>query len=1327
MRFGVVIVVCLALGPALALEDFRQPFAPDANTRGLWHFDETAGATNAPDASANLNHGAFATGFDDELGPVASWAAGQDGFSNCLHAFWIDSANYNRGAVLVDQGPGHSSLAFSPGTDMTIEFWMRPADSGAGSGRYIVQKYTGGDYAVTYNYGRLRYSWYSGGGWRSVQDTTPLPQDVWTHVAVTVDRQSDPANDTITFYLNGALSSAHVTPYKGGNWNVEPLWMMLPFTGHPAYQFYGKLDEVRISDVVREYGDPVFPAVSFDVPGYDAAEHAGTVQLKLRLSKTWTNDVEVPCTVSGSAVAGLDYTGVSATDWITIPAGADSGSLDLALIDRTGEQGPRTVVVELAAPSNASLGTLTTHTLTIADSFTVTPAVIVTAPYVKWAECDGIGSVDVCLSQATRRTVSVPFTLDGGAVAGQDYAVLTPSPVVFAPNQTRQAVRFALTDDAVAEPDKTLRVTLGSPSNAVPSRMMTARIALSDDDGTAAPGDWQDAFYPFRRPIAVNVPAPGEVTLDISPEDITAWLNADATFAFDAGYFNYGGVKLVQIDANGGVIDDRVDAAFVLRPAAELLTNGNFESHQGGQPDGWTIVSTNFVLKRSSYDGSWDMNVVGSNRYYCGQNLAAETNTWYRFSCWKEGSASVAPMISSITLGSVQPVPHDYADTYIPSQGWRRVVYPFYVDDKHDWNGDSLYVRMEQSTGAADDISVRKCEVALVLDAPSAGQKRYMLYYAPMEGTTSRAPTHERTDAMPAAVVSVTPDGPGEWLTDITAYTVATNPAADLWFAAPTVKVLPHAAAPARQGDRIRLSCARNESEALQLVLDPRASGTITAVDVTLNGPGGTPFSADRFDIRHALYVPIHDYSRTGLHYKFPSRSRFTGALPDPLRQFEETAFAADGTNVLIWVDITVPASESPGTATGAVTVVTSAGTLSTPLELTVRDFVLPSRPTCRSALQISRYANVYLFPWHKVTTQQDKYDLSRAYVAALARYRLSATAPHNAWSHYPGTLPPGPCGAYLVEMPWALDEQHVTGFSVGHYSGNHLADTTPAEADAMAATHEPRAECLAAAGLQPWSYIQIDEPQPHAYKGVRTWIEGFRNYPNARNIPMFGFVYHGQAWDGLRDHLDIVVPIDNDFGSALSPVGAAIAPPGQEVWAYWTCSSHQWIDAPGIGNRLWAPKVKAFGAMGLSTWGVLKWWSEQGETYCDNPWVDPGTSWGNGVLAYFYPPHPAGPDLPARDMTVVPSLRLVLTREGLEDFEYAKILQSLVEQAESVGIDATPAVRALAGFRRPFISPQSWTVGLQYWLATRAEMAEAIEELALRVASDSGATLRVR
>ena len=164
----------------------------------------------------------------------------------------------------------------------------------------------------------------------------------------------------------------------------------------------------------------------------------------------------------------------------------------------------------------------------------------------------------------------------------------------------------------------------------------------------------------------------------------------------------------------------------------------------------------------------------------------------------------------------------------------------------------------------------------------------------------------------------------------------------------------------------------------MQIVVTPKASGQINSVSATLTGPDSYTLGTGQFDIRQAKYVPINSPSRCGLYASFPSRSGFTGYLPDPLPEFETVSFGAGDTNILIWVDVTVPDTAPAGTYNGAIAIETTAGTISIPVEMTVWDFALPDRPTFRSSLQIWRHSHSFLFPFHKVTSIADKYNLAQ-------------------------------------------------------------------------------------------------------------------------------------------------------------------------------------------------------------------------------------------------------------------------------------------------------------------------------------------------------------
>ena len=58
MRMLIIFVSLLLLAmPSWAAVDFNNPFTVDANTLGLWHFDEVTGSDTAYDATANNNDG----------------------------------------------------------------------------------------------------------------------------------------------------------------------------------------------------------------------------------------------------------------------------------------------------------------------------------------------------------------------------------------------------------------------------------------------------------------------------------------------------------------------------------------------------------------------------------------------------------------------------------------------------------------------------------------------------------------------------------------------------------------------------------------------------------------------------------------------------------------------------------------------------------------------------------------------------------------------------------------------------------------------------------------------------------------------------------------------------------------------------------------------------------------------------------------------------------------------------------------------------------------------------------------------------------------------
>jgi hypothetical protein len=815
---------------------------------------------------------------------------------------------------------------------------------------------------------------------------------------------------------------------------------------------------------------------------------------------------------------------------------------------------------------------------------------------------------------------------------------------------------------------------------------------------------WQDSYYSYRVPIAITIPAPGRYRVNLTPELVTAWINERADFKFVADRFAYDQVRLVEVDRKGRPVAGQGSAGYCLAVGPELIVNGGFEDRKDGLPVGWTADWSMFHSTQTSHDGSWCISVEGADRNACSQALRAEPNTWYKFAFW--GKGNVAQPFHTPKGKWYEGLVVTYFDPYVRVNEWERTEYYFNTRDMGPWQSPDLAIRIERGTGSVDDVSLRACQVEFLLDAKAAGQKRYDLYYAPLEGTLPTVPA-QTVDAMPEQRLEVQRAGDVECLDDDTCYALCSHPLAEVWCAPSTRKVLADAPVPRQARSRLSLACARNEGEAAQLVLRPTAAGSLTAVSVTLKGPHGYVLDPRQVDIRRAVYVPINEPSgsKTG-------RPDFRGLLPDPLPAFAPLSFKAGDPNILLWIDFTIPANAPAGPYRGAVRLSTSAGDLSVPLEVRVWDFVLPDTPTCRSAFQISRYANANLWPWHKVTTETDKFALTKAYTAAMAHYKMGDTDPCTAGLFLPEAKERGPSGVYETMLPWALGEIHVPGFSIGHVSGPSMREITDEAIRQQAAYCEPLAQYLAEQGWLSAAYIQVDEPQPVDYAGFGRWLAALRAQPHAKDLKVFVFSYYGCDWDAFRDSADILVPINNDAFSSVSPRGIARMRPGTEAWVYWTSTAHQYIDSPGINQRIWGPKLWSLGMTGVSCWITLAWWNEGTPPWVkDNPWKDPWCTYGNGLMCYFYPPSPLGPDLPAQDMTITPSLRLVLFRDGVEDFEYGAILERLVRAAPVGDRKRAQGEKALALARRPFINPVQWSLGEAYWSEARAAVAQAIEQ----------------
>ena len=126
------------------------------------------------------------------------------------------------------------------------------------------------------------------------------------------------------------------------------------------------------------------PTAAFTSASQSKAENTGATAVTIQLSSESGREITVPFSLSGTATGeGADYSITPSP--LTIPIGQTSADISVILInDTTYESQDETLIITLGTPTNVTLGTTTTHTLTITDDDaapdTIAPIIAITGP-----------------------------------------------------------------------------------------------------------------------------------------------------------------------------------------------------------------------------------------------------------------------------------------------------------------------------------------------------------------------------------------------------------------------------------------------------------------------------------------------------------------------------------------------------------------------------------------------------------------------------------------------------------------------------------------------------------------------------------------------------------------------------------------------------------------------------------------------------------------------------------------------------------------------------------------------------------------------------------
>lgn len=484
----------------------------------------------------------------------------------------------------------------------------------------------------------------------------------------------------------------------------------------------------------------------------------------------------------------------------------------------------------------------------------------------------------------------------------------------------------------------------------------------------------------------------------------------------------------------------------------------------------------------------------------------------------------------------------------------------------------------------------------------------------------------------------------------------------------PLVKVRPGAALQGRP--QARLSVARGECEGVQVVLP----GTVQQLKVTplfLGGPG------------EALSASL--WREGYLHVHLASNSEGAqGPWPDALLPLSAPVpEKARSLPAVLYVEVCAPESQSPGTYRGTLRArFNKVEHVAVPFTVDVQPFVLPATSSLPTSFGISLYS---IARGHGLApASPEARELLRAYARVLLEHRVSAHGMSM-------TPPPVRFEEGKAVLDWSEYDAEMAPFLEGTLLSSGARFTTAEVRDnKQAVTEEEKvayyrafAEHFRQKGwpAQLFFYAK-DEPKPEDVPLVLAQSRRVRAAGGSRVLITSPFD------DTLAPAADILAPTLNCFhprsGPATCPAVHELAelraklPAATQVWWYQSCNSHGCNGGPApdpAQERAYsgwasymvdhpAPLNRAMGPLAFAS-GV------DGELYFDtvfayntkkDPWKDLLEFGGNGDGTLFYPGTPGR--LGDSGHHPVQSLRLKHLRDGLEDFEYLRLLSELGDPA---------------------------------------------------------------
>jgi len=515
-----------------------------------------------------------------------------------------------------------------------------------------------------------------------------------------------------------------------------------------------------------------------------------------------------------------------------------------------------------------------------------------------------------------------------------------------------------------------------------------------------------------------------------------------------------------------------------------------------------------------------------------------------------------------------------------------------------------------------------------------------------------------------------------------------------VWIASPWQQVI--RSTPPGDLMEVNLKAASNEYEPFRIIIHNGGDSQIEDVNVQvtgLKGENGEVISSDNIELFRAYYLNITKPSHrtenpVGLYPDalIPFKGGQSGQIESP--EFFAAPFSVDtARNAEVWCDLYVPAGTAPGIYKGTVTVTSGKKRIAKlPVTLTVWSFELPAKISMRSHFGSFNATSAKMMGAEKGSERF--LELESLYGKELLKHRAMPSTPENVWPEWnetDGIIDNGES----QRMKELVENWKVTALDMPLRYYREDKEKCKLYLTAMA-------EWLRNMGYLDLAYVYLeDEPNDaEEYEIVRQQGALIKAAdPDIKRMCTEQTITSNPEWGDLYGAVDIWCPL---WGLWNEPTARERLEHGEELWSYTAlCQGAEgtpwWqIDTDPLNFRSpfwlsWRYDISGYLYWSSTYWGAY-------ETL-KGVWEAPyfrKDFWGEGML--LYPGQPAGIE------GFVPSIRLKLYREAMEDYEYM-----VMAAAATKGVDVDNIVNSLV------TNFQKWSLEKEDYMNARERLAELI------------------